>query len=214
MSDSVASLRKEYHLASLSEADVAPDPLDQFQKWFDAAVAARIPEPNATTLATASRDGRPSARIVLLKRFSKAGFDFFTNYDSRKGQDLAANPWAALVFFWPDLERQVRVEGHVEKLTPEESDAYFNSRPLESRLGAWASQQDQVISSRDVLDRRFQTLLAHYVDHSVPRPPYWGGYRLVPLTVEFWQGGPHRLHDRLLYRHSSETAWTIERLSP
>ncbi len=211
---SIADLRQEYMFRGLDEADVDPDPFVQFRIWFDQAVAAQVPEPNAMTLATAGADCRPSARLVLLKGFDASGFVFYTNYESRKARELAANPWAALVFFWPQLARQVRIEGRVEPVAPHESDAYFQSRPRGSQLGAWASHQSQVISSRAVLDQRMQELTAAYQAHPVPRPPYWGGYRLAPTLVEFWQGRPNRLHDRLRYRRLEDGGWLIERLAP
>jgi pyridoxamine 5'-phosphate oxidase len=206
-------LRKEYALHGLSEGDLAGDPIAQFRAWFDQAVAAGLREPNAMTLATATRAGRPSARLVLLKGID-TGFVFFTNYESRKAGDLAENPWAALAFYWGELERQVRVEGRVEQVTPEESDAYFASRPHESRLGAWTSRQSQVIESREVLNRRLGELAAEYANREIPRPLFWGGYRVIPDSVEFWQGRPGRLHDRLRYRRLTGDAWAIERLSP
>jgi pyridoxamine 5'-phosphate oxidase len=208
----IAALRKEYMQHGLSEADVDPDPFIQFRRWFDAAYMAALPEPNAMTLATASADGKPSARIVLLKGFDERGFAFFTNYQSRKGRELATNPHAALVFFWPQLERQIRIEGRVATVTEQESDAYFSSRPLGSRLGAWASPQSQVIAGREVLDQRLQEVIKQF-EGNVSRPPHWGGYRLEPHAMEFWQGRPSRLHDRLRYRkHDGE--WVIERLAP
>jgi pyridoxamine 5'-phosphate oxidase len=210
----VADLRQEYMFNGLSEADVDPDPLRQFQLWFDQAVAAGLPEPNAMTLATATPQGRPSARMVLLKGFDAGGFAFYTNYESRKGHELAANPWAALVFFWVDLARQIRVEGQVAQLPSELSDAYYQSRPLGSRLGAWASAQSQVIADRGVLDRRLEALQTEYAEQPVPRPPHWGGYRVSPVSIEFWQGRPNRLHDRLRYWRTETGDWLIERLSP
>lgn len=211
---SIADLRQEYMFRGLDESDLDPDPFVQFRSWFDQAVAAQVPEPNAMTLATAGADCRPSARLVLLKGFDASGFVFYTNYESRKARELAANPWAALVFFWPQLARQVRIEGRVEPVAPHESDAYFHSRPRGSQLGAWASHQSQVISSRAVLDQRMQELVAAYQARPVPRPPYWGGYRLAPTMVEFWQGRPNRLHDRLRYRRLEDGGWLIERLAP
>lgn len=210
---SIADLRKEYTRHGLSESDVDPDPLIQFQRWFDQAVEAGLIEPNAMTLATATPDGKPSARMVLLKGVDNGGFVFFTNYESRKGKELAANPWAALVFYWPELERQVRVEGRVERVSPEESDAYFTSRPNGSRIGAWASRQSSVIVSRAELEQRVADLEQFYVGREIPRPPFWGGFRVIPDTIEFWQGRPNRLHDRLRYRRDTG-CWIIERLSP
>jgi pyridoxamine 5'-phosphate oxidase len=210
---SIADLRKEYTRHGLSESDIDPDPLVHFQRWFDQAIAAGLIEPNAMTLATATPDGRPSARMVLLKGVDNGGFVFFTNYESRKGMELAANPWAALVFYWPELERQVRIEGRVERISAEESDAYFASRPNGSRIGAWASRQSSVIGSRADLEQRVAELEQFYADRTVPRPPFWGGFRVIPDTIEFWQGRPNRLHDRLHYRRNAGR-WIIERLSP
>lgn len=213
MTQSIADLRHNYTLQQLNEADVDPNPIKQFQRWFDQAIAAQLPEPNAMTLATATRSGIPSARIVLLKGLDERGFVFYTNYESHKGQDLAENPQAALVFLWTVLERQVRIEGRVEKIAAAETDAYFQSRPLESRLGAWTSDQSHVISDRDVLEQRFAELKATYADEKVPRPPHWGGYRVMPHQIEFWQGRTSRLHDRLLYR-LEQGNWLVERLAP
>ncbi|MBW4690424.1 MAG: pyridoxamine 5'-phosphate oxidase [Lyngbya sp. HA4199-MV5] len=210
---SIADLRQNYTLQALNEADVDPDPIKQFQQWLEEAIAAQLPEPNAMTLATATREGIPSARIVLLKGLDDRGFVFYTNYDSRKGQELADNPHAALVFLWTVLERQVRVEGHVEKIAAVETDAYFQSRPLASRLGAWASEQSRVIPDREVLEQRFAELKATYADESVPRPTHWGGYRVIPKQIEFWQGRTSRLHDRLRYR-LEQGPWLLERLAP
>jgi pyridoxamine 5'-phosphate oxidase len=210
----IANMREEYTWSDLSEADVDADPLRQFAKWFEQALAAHLPEPNAMTLATATPDGQPSARMVLLKAFDASGFTFFTNYDSRKGRELATNPRAALLFFWPQLQRQVRIEGTVERTSEAESDAYFRSRPLGSRLGAWASQQSEVIAGRHVLEERMRELAQRFADGEVPRPPHWGGYRVYPLTIEFWQGRPDRLHDRLRYQRVQPTGWRLERLSP
>jgi pyridoxamine 5'-phosphate oxidase len=211
---SVADLRKEYTLHGLSEADALPDPIEQFRAWFDAAVAAQLPEPNAMTLATATADGRPSARIVLLKDVDARGFVFFTNYQSRKGSELAENPYAALIFYWAELERQVRIEGVVAQIDPDESEAYFQSRPRGSRLGAWASAQSTVIAGREELERRLDEVTAAYADRVLPRPPHWGGYRVTPDVIEFWQGRPSRLHDRLRYTRNADGGWVIERLSP
>ncbi|RQS20408.1 pyridoxamine 5'-phosphate oxidase [Burkholderia sp. Bp8992] len=211
----LADLRINYSRASLDEADAAPDPLAQFDRWFKEALAAKLPEPNTMTLATVGDDGRPSARIVLIKGVDERGFVFFTNYESRKGRDLAAHPQAALLFYWIELERQVRIEGRIEKTSAEESDRYFASRPLGSRIGAWASEQSAVIDSRATLEAREKAVSERYGDNP-PRPPHWGGYRLVPDSIEFWQGRPSRLHDRLLYTRDAAAAsgWTISRLSP
>lgn len=214
MDISVADLRKEYTFRGLSEADVYPNPFEQFRIWFDQALAAQLPEPNAMTIATATSDGKPSARMVLLKDFDERGFVFYTNYESHKGQELVANPWGAIVFWWAELERQVRIEGRVEKVPPEESDEYFHSRPKGSQLGAWASAQSQVVESREVLERRLEQLKEEYENKDVPRPPHWGGFRVVPQEIEFWQGRPNRLHDRLVYRCGEDGSWTIQRLSP
>ncbi len=211
----LADLRINYSRASLDEAEAAPSPFAQFDRWFKEALAAKLPEPNTMTLATVGDDGRPSARIVLIKAVDDRGFVFFTNYESRKGRDLDANPHAALLFYWIELERQVRIEGHIEKTTEEESDRYFASRPLGSRIGAWASEQSTVIDSRATLEAREKDVSARFGDNP-PRPPHWGGYRLVPDALEFWQGRPSRLHDRLLYTRDDTAphGWTISRLSP
>ncbi len=214
MNQTIADLRKEYTISGLTETDVEPDPFKQFHKWFEQALAAQLPEPNAMTLATASPDGKPSARIVLLKNLDEQGFVFYTNYESHKGQQLKVNPYGALVFWWAELERQVRIEGQVEKVPDAQSDAYFHSRPLGSQLGAWASQQSQVIDKREVLLVKLQQLEQQYLDQKIPRPPHWGGYRLIPTAIEFWQGRPNRLHDRLFYRLRENGSWLLERLSP
>ena len=213
MNKAVADLRQNYTFAGIAEADTDPNPYKQFATWFEQAVSAELPEPNAMTLATATADGKPSARMVLLKDYSERGFVFYTNYNSLKGRQLSANPWAALVFWWAELERQVRIEGHVEKLSPQESDSYFHSRPWGSQLGAWVSEQSQIISSREVLDQRLEQLKTQYADKEIPRPPHWGGFRVIPSLIEFWQGRPSRLHDRLCYRFEDGN-WTRERLSP
>ncbi len=209
----LADLRRTYVLGSLSETDVAPDPIAQFKRWFDEAINAKLPEPNAMTLATVDATGQPSARIVLLKGMDASGFTFFTNYESRKGTDLLVNPRAALLFHWVQLERQVRVEGRVEKVDTAESDAYYASRPLGSRLGAWASEQSREVSGRDILEQR-ETDFRNKFGENPPRPEHWGGYRLVPTWLEFWQGRASRLHDRIGYRLQDDGSWRIARLSP
>jgi pyridoxamine 5'-phosphate oxidase len=214
MNVSVADLRKNYTKSGLIETDADPNPFKQFQQWFDQSLAAQLPEPNAMMLATVDPVGKPSARIVLLKNFDEHGFVFYTNYSSHKGQQLQANPWAALVFWWAELERQVRIEGRVEKVSEAESDAYFHSRPKGSQLGAWVSQQSQVIDTREVLEVRLQELEEKYINQAIPRPTHWGGFRVIPTAIEFWQGRPNRLHDRLLYRRLDDGRWLIERLSP
>jgi pyridoxamine 5'-phosphate oxidase len=213
MNPSIADLRLNYTRQSLLESDIHPDPIQQFQTWFDHAIAANLLEPNAMTLATATLNGTPSARIVLLKGIDQRGFVFYTNYNSQKGQELVANPQAALVFLWGELERQVRIEGTVEKIADEETDAYFQSRPHSSQLGAWASAQSCVIPNREVLEQRLANLTQDYQDKAVPRPLHWGGFRVIPHAIEFWQGRPSRLHDRLRYRLEAGN-WIIERLSP
>lgn len=213
MPPSIADLRREYALASLDERDVAPDPVAMFSRWFAEAQAADVAEPNAMTLATASADGAPSARMVLLKGVDDGGFVFFTDYRSRKAAELDANPRAALVFHWVELERQVRIAGSVARVAREETEAYFRTRPLGSRLGAWASEQSSVISGRAVLDARLRDAETRFPGEDVPAPPHWGGYRLAPGAVEFWQGRASRLHDRIRYVRRG-AAWAIERLSP
>ena len=214
MDRTVADLRKDYTLQNLNEIDVDPNPVIQFQKWFDQACSANLPEPNAMTIATVDSEGKPSARVVLLKNYDEKGFVFYTNYNSRKGQELAANPYASIVFWWAQLERQVRITGSVEKISAHESDEYFHSRPLESRLGAWTSNQSEIISSREVLEQRLQELQVKYQDSNIPRPPHWGGFRVIPAEIEFWQGRSSRLHDRLLYTQCEDDSWKIQRLSP
>jgi len=214
MSKSLAELRHDYALGALCEADVDPDPIKQFQRWLQTAVAARLPEPNAMTLATADRTGRPSARVVLLKECDADGFVFFTNYRSAKGRQLQQNPQAALVFLWLELERQVRVEGVVEQIAAAESAAYFETRPRDSRLGALASHQSQVVANRDIMDQRYQQLAAQYSEGPIPMPEQWGGYRLKPDLLEFWQGRHGRMHDRLRYRAQPAGGWLLQRLEP
>jgi len=215
MTLSLEELREEYRRAELGEANCETNPIAQFQKWITEARNADLKEPNAMTLATATADGRPSARIVLLKEVSELGFVFYTNYDSRKGQELKTNPRCALTFYWAELERQVRVEGWVEKVSQEKSEAYFRKRPKGSRLGALVSNQSEVLPSRLPLEKRLAELEAEYAStDDVPAPANWGGYRVEPETLEFWQGRPNRLHDRLLYRRKDEDSWGVERLAP
>ncbi|MBU3744285.1 MAG: pyridoxamine 5'-phosphate oxidase [Sediminibacterium sp.] len=211
---SIASIRRDYSLQTLDESGVAANPIDQFTIWWKEAVSSDIDEVNAMTLATVGADGAPSARIVLLKGYDANGFIFFTNYESKKGQDVEKHPVAALVFFWKELERQVRISGSVEKVSAEESDAYFQSRPEGSRLGAWASPQSKVISSRKVIEAQLESLQETYQQQPIPRPPHWGGYRVVPHTIEFWQGRSSRLHDRIQYKKDALGNWIISRLAP
>ena len=211
---SLADLRKDYTLAGLAEKDLARDPFRQFEKWFQEAEAAKLAEPNAMTLATASPDGRPSARTVLLKGLDGRGFVFYSNYESRKGRELTLNARVALVFPWIALERQVLIEGTVTKVAREESAAYFHSRPRASQLGAWVAQQSSVIPGRATLEEAMKALEKKHAGAEIPLPPNWGGYRVAPETIEFWQGRRSRLHDRLRYRRDQEGGWLIERLSP
>lgn len=210
---SIARLRKEYTLASLSEPDAAPDPIEQFSQWFDEARQAQLPEPNAMSVATVGADGRPSSRIMLIKEFDARGFTWFTNYESRKGEELRANPYAALLFYWIELERQVRIEGWVERISDAENDAYFQSRPVKSRLGAIASGQSRPIENRQLLDAQFADAEQNYGEQT-PRPAHWGGYRVIPDCIEFWQGRSSRMHDRLQYARRPDGLWHCERLQP
>ena len=208
----LADLRRDFSTQGLDESDLDPNPFVQFALWMDEAIKAEIPDGNAMTLATVGEDGRPDARVVLLKYYGETGFAFFTNYESKKGGDLGSNPYAVLHFFWPQLDRQIGVYGRVEKTSREESEKYFNSRPVESRLAAWASNQSRIIESRDILEERFEKFRKKFGD-GVPLPPYWGGFRLTPDRFEFWQGRQNRLHDRLCYT-AGERGWQIIRLSP
>lgn len=215
MSD-LSAMRRSYTLRTLSKAAVATNPFEQFNCWFAEVLESdNIPEPNAMTLATADGEGRPHARTVLLKQFDSCRFVFYSNYTSAKGQDLAANPYAELLFFWPSLERQVRIRGAVERVPAEESDAYFAERPLQSQLGAWASQQSSAIENRSILDNQFEAVQHRFKEAlSIARPAWWGGYQLTPEQFEFWQGRPSRLHDRLRYSRQPDFSWNIERLAP
>ena len=233
----IADLRREYNLTGLRRRDLAGDPIDQFKRWFDQAMGARasgrirkffikyykrlllasgaeLLDLTAMTLATADKQGRPSARVVLLKGVDQRGFIFYTNYESRKGQELAENPQAALVLYWPDQERQVCIAGEISQLPAAESDAYFQSRPRGSRLAAWASKQSATVKDRAVLEEKWKQLEAQYAEGAIPRPPFWGGYLMSPARMEFWQGRPNRLHDRFRYSRQPDKTWLIERLSP
>ncbi|MFT4154322.1 pyridoxamine 5'-phosphate oxidase [Parafilimonas sp.] len=213
MNENIAGIRKDYSLLSLDEANIAANAIEQFTRWWNDALQSETEEVNAMTLSTATKDGKPSARIVLLKDYDEKGFVFFTNYKSHKGRELAENPYAALTFFWKKMERQVRIEGMTDKVSDAESNAYFISRPEGSRIGAWASPQSAIIENRAILESN----MAHYTNefkNSIPRPPHWGGYRVMPLKIEFWQGRSNRLHDRILYTKTNEGSWKAERLAP
>lgn len=211
---SIADLRIEYKKGTLDEHDVERNPFDQFNKWFKEAIASEIPEVNAMTLATANKQGRPSARMVLLKQYDDRGFVFFTNYESKKAKDIAENPQVALLFFWEPLERQVRISGGIEKISAAESFEYFRTRPIDSQLGAWASQQSREISARALLEKAFGEMMEKFRNGNIPLPPFWGGYRVIPDEFEFWQGRVNRLHDRIAYYKQSDNSWKIARLSP
>ncbi|MFL5241979.1 MAG: pyridoxamine 5'-phosphate oxidase [Gemmataceae bacterium] len=210
----LADLRREYMQKGFSEEQSRPDPFEQFGVWLEEALAVPLLEPNAMTLATCSADGKPTARVVLLRGFDGRGFTFFTNRHSGKGRQLAENPQACLVLFWPEMDRQIRIEGHVEWTSDEESEVYFASRPRGSQLAAWASRQSEVIPNRAALEQRVEEFAIKYAEQAVPRPPHWGGYRVVPAKIEFWQGRPSRLHDRLRYRKGTDGKWIRERLAP
>ena len=211
---SIADIRKDYQLQSLLESDIEKNPIDQFSTWWNQAVESQIEEVNAMTLATVDANHKPSARIVLLKEYDQNGFVFFTNYNSKKGLDMLINKNVALVFFWKELERQVRIEGTVEKVSEGVSDAYFNSRPEMSRIGAWASPQSTVIHSREILETNFQTYQTEFEKKEIIRPPHWGGYIVKPELIEFWQGRSSRLHDRMVYEKDGDNEWKINRLAP
>jgi pyridoxamine 5'-phosphate oxidase len=211
---SLADLRRDYRHGALRRRDLLLDPIAQFQKWFDEALRAEVFEPNAMTLATADATGQPSARTVLLKGLDERGFIFFTNYESRKGRELAANPQAALTIYWREIERQVCVRGHTSRISSEESEAYFKSRPTGSQWAAWVSRQGEVIPNREFLENKLAEIKTKFPEGSVPLPPYWGGYAIAPVTVEFWQGGSGRLHDRFVYTLQSDGSWLIDRLAP
>jgi pyridoxamine 5'-phosphate oxidase len=209
----INSLRHDFAKQTLDKADVIADPILQFEKWFKEAVDAHVNEPNAMTVSTATKEGKPSSRILLLRNFDENGFVFYTNYTSRKGVEIMDNPNCSLLFFWPELERQVRIEGLLQKQSDAESDLYFQTRPRGSKLGAWTSEQSKIITSRDVLDQEYEKLSVKYPGEDIHRPPYWGGFVLRPVSIEFWQGRPSRLHDRILYTRENKN-WKIERLAP
>jgi pyridoxamine 5'-phosphate oxidase len=214
MDKPISGIWRQHALRGFVESEADPDPLKQFDAWFDEAVKANLPDPSAMALATVGADRRPALRMVLLKGFGPRGFVFYTNYESRKGRELAENPQVAACFWWDGLDRQVRIEGSVEQLSPEESDAYFQTRRRESQLAAWASEQSTTLDSRATLERRFKELETQHKDKPVTRPPHWGGFRIRPTTIEFWQGRQQRLHDRLRYRRGDDGTWVLERLSP
>ena len=214
MNKSIADIRKDYQLQSLLETDVASNPFDQFNRWWDDAIKSELDEVNAMTLATASATGMPSARIVLLKSVSADGFVFFTNYNSHKGKELLENPFGCLVFFWKELERQIRITGTIEKVSAAESDEYFYSRPVGSRIGAWASPQSSVIPSRETIETNIEKYEQEFAGTEIARPPHWGGYIVKPTLIEFWQGRPNRLHDRIQYTKQQEGSWKFVRLAP
>jgi pyridoxamine 5'-phosphate oxidase len=210
----LAGFRHEYIGEGLRRRDLDPDPIKQFDKWFAAAVAAKIYDANAVALATATKDGKPSVRIVLLKDFDDRGFVFFTNYVSNKGRQLEQNPQAALAFYWMEVERQIRIEGSIEKTSHDESEHYFHSRPAGAQIGAWASPQSEPIDARRVLNARLEEMKQRFATGEIPLPPHWGGYRLKPERMEFWQGRPDRLHDRFCYKRNADGSWAIDRLAP
>ena len=214
MNKNIADIRKDYQLQSLLEKDVDLDPFVQFNTWWDDAIKSELEEINAMTLATASASGKPSARTVLLKSVSREGFVFFTNYNSQKGKELEENPNACLVFFWKELERQIRITGKVDKVSARESDEYFNSRPEGSQIGAWASPQSSVIASREIIEENITKYEHRFADEKITRPPHWGGYIVIPKVIEFWQGRRNRLHDRIQYSKMQDKSWKVERLAP
>jgi len=214
MSNSEDTLNKQFGLHELKEENLSPNPIEQFQLWYEEALGADLIHPNAFTLATSTKDGKASARVLLLKGFDEAGFVFYSNSESKKGNELADNPFAALCFWWGRLERQVRIEGTIQIVSQDEADSYFASRPKGSQIGAWASHQSSIIPNREILDEKFKEFEHKFEDKDVPRPPYWNGYRLVPDAIEFWQGRDNRLHDRLRYKLLTGRKWLIERLAP